>query len=79
MKVDAARGRLYDAHKSLLLHWDDLSEIWTDSVQQEFAEQVGEPLNIVTLDALRAMDRLGQIFAQMKQECEGRENVLTGY
>ena len=77
MKVDASRGRLYDSHKNLHHHWDDLSDLWSDSVKQDFEEQIWEPMNILTLEALRAIDRLGQIFAQMKMECEGTENVMS--
>ena len=77
MKVDASRGRLYDSQKGLRNHWDDLSELWTDGVHQDFEEQIWEPMNILTVEALRAIDRLGQIFAQMKMECEGTENVMS--
>ncbi|QVL30089.1 hypothetical protein KIH39_14600 [Telmatocola sphagniphila] len=77
MKVDAARGRLYDSHKTLRLHWEDLQEVWLDVVKQEFEENLWEPMNLLTLEALRGIDRLGQIFAQMKQECEGGENVMS--
>lgn len=75
MKVDAARGRLYDSFKNLGHRWSDTEELWGDEVKRDFEEKLWEPLGQMTSEALRAIDRLSQIFMQMRQECEGREGI----
>jgi len=71
MRVDAARGRLYDAMQQLRRHWQEVDPLWTDQVRGEFEDKIGEPLNQLADEALRALERLGQIFAQARRECEG--------
>lgn len=75
MKTDAGRGRLYDALQQLQHRWDDVEPLWTDQVRREFEEKIWEPLNFMSEDALRAMDRLSQIFRQAKQECAGERSM----
>ena len=41
MKVDAGRGKLYDAQKVLRHRWDEVSEKWTDNIRDEFKEKCG--------------------------------------
>ena len=36
MKVDAGRGKLYDAQKVIRVRWDQVSETWSDQVKLEF-------------------------------------------
>ena len=71
MKVDAGRGKLYDAQKVLRHRWDEVSEKWTDHIRGEFQEKVWEPLDQYTSEGLRAIDRLAQILNECRRACMG--------
>jgi len=73
MKVDAGRGKLYDAQKVLRHRWDEVSEKWTDNIRDEFKEKVWEPLDQYTSDGLRAIDRLAQILNECRRACSGEQ------
>jgi hypothetical protein len=75
MRTDAGRGRLYDALQQMQHRWDDVEPHWTDQVRGEFEEKIWDPMNHITEDALRAMDRLSQIFRQCRQECSGERGL----
>lgn len=75
MKTDGARGRLYDALQTVQNRWFDTEPHWTDQVRRDFEDKVVEPMSIFTADALRAIDRLTQIFIQAKRECEGEMSL----
>jgi hypothetical protein len=71
MKVDAGRGKLYDAQKVLRGRWDQVSELWSDQVKAEFEEKTWLPLDELTSEALRAIDRLAQILVECRRACSG--------
>ena len=73
MKVDAGRGKLYDAQKVLRAKWDETAETWSDTVRAEFEEKVWLPLDQYTSEGLRAIDRLAQILTTCRRECSGDE------
>lgn len=73
MKVDAGRGKLYDAQKVVRLQWDQVAELWTDGVRAEFEEKVWEPMDQMTSDGLRAIDRLARILTDCRRACEGQQ------
>jgi hypothetical protein len=73
MKVDAGRGRLYDAQKVVRLRWDQVSETWSDQVKLEFEEQTWRPLDQLASDGLQAIDRLAQILTECRRACSGEE------
>jgi hypothetical protein len=75
VKVDAGRGKLYDAQKVLRHRWDEVSEKWTDAVRAEFEEQVWGPLDQITSEELRAIDRLGRILTECRRACSGEERL----
>ena len=73
MKVDAGRGKLYDAQKVVRLRWDQVSESWTDQVKAEFEATTWEPLDQMTSDALRAIDRLAVVLTECRRACRGEQ------
>jgi hypothetical protein len=73
MKVDAGRGKLYDAQKVIRLRWDQVSETWSDQVKLEFEEKTWLPVDQLTSDGLRAIDRLAQILTECRRACSGEE------
>jgi hypothetical protein len=74
MRVDASRGKLYDAHKTIRARWQETETAWRDQNQKEFEEQVWEPLDQQTAEVLRAIDQLARIFGQARQECLGEHS-----
>jgi hypothetical protein len=71
MKVDAGRGKLYDAHQTIRHRWDEVAETWSDNVRAEFEEKVWEPLDQLTGEGLRAVDRLARILTECRRACSG--------
>jgi hypothetical protein len=71
MKVDAGRGKLYDAHQIVRRQWDEVSEFWTDSMRADFEEKIWNPLDQLSDDGLRAIDRLSRIFTDCRRACSG--------
>jgi hypothetical protein len=71
MKVDAGRGKLYDAQKVLRLRWDQVSELWSDQIKAEFEEKTWLPLDQLTSEGLRAIDRLAVILNECRRACSG--------
>ena len=71
MNVDAGRGKLYDALKTLQARWAAAESVWQDATATEFREKIYLPLEALTLDALRAADRLDQLFRQVRADCQG--------
>lgn len=71
MRVDGGRGKLYDAHQVIRRQWDEVSEFWSDTVKLEFAEQIWDPLDQLSGDGLRAIDRLARILTECRRECSG--------
>ncbi len=70
MRVDAGRSKLYSALKALQEQWEPVRDQWHDAVRVEFEEQILEPLIQHSREALQAIDRLGQLFMQLREECE---------
>ena len=48
-----------------------MSELWTDQVKAEFEEKTWLPLDQLTSEALRAIDRLAQILVECRRACSG--------
>lgn len=71
MKVDGGRGKLYDAHQVIRRHWDEVNERWSDAVRADFEEHIWNPLDQLTNDGLRAIDRLARILTECRRACSG--------
>jgi hypothetical protein len=61
---------LYDAQKTARAKWEAVGELWNDSTRREFETKTWEPLDREAGEALRAMDQLAVLFAQVRQQCE---------
>lgn len=73
MRVDAGRGKLYDAQKVIRHQWDEVSEIWNDTMRVEFEEKIWEPLDQFTSEGMRAIDRLSRVFTECRRACSGEQ------
>jgi hypothetical protein len=70
MRFGASRSQLYDAQKTSRARWDGTEEVWADATRTEFEEETWQPLDRNVTDLLAAIDQLGVLFAQIRQECE---------
>lgn len=75
MSIDMGRNRLFKEFEVLRLRWEQAQLTWQDVVRQEFTETQWNPLELAVLTTLGAMDRLGPILTQVRQECAGRELI----
>jgi hypothetical protein len=71
MKIDGPRGRLYDAQQTIRAKWNETCEHWSDATRGDFEEHVWIPMDQLTSDGLRAIDRLSQLLGQVRRECQG--------
>ena len=70
MRFGATRSQIYDAQKTARARWEATADVWDDAVRDEFAGETWEPLDRLVSDALRAIDQVAVLFAQIRQECE---------
>jgi hypothetical protein len=75
MSVSTARGQIYSALKDLRVLWQLTREQWDDVVAREFQERFWLPLEGNTVSAVAALDRLGQVLSQIKQDCGDSETT----
>jgi hypothetical protein len=78
MSLDAGRGRLYNAVKTLQGHWDLTEPHWNDTMRLQFVEQVLTPLQELSNTALQAIDQMEVVLHQMRRDCEGSNFDIYG-
>jgi hypothetical protein len=69
MALSTGRMKLYDALKTLRVHWDRVREAWDDPVALDFEETYWKPLGAQVDVTLRETDRLGQVLAKLRRDC----------
>jgi len=69
MSLAGASGELSNTLKKVRENWEELSELWQDSVREEFSERHWSPLVQQTNETLRAMDELNPILQTIRREC----------
>lgn len=70
MSAHAGRTRLQGAHKDLRLRWEKARSDWDDPVSREFQEQHIEPLQRHVKNAVDAIDRIAELLARARRDCE---------
>ena len=70
MRFGTTRSQIYDAQKTAQSHWAATTDVWDDDARRDHEEAVWEPLDRTVSDALRAIDQLTVVFAQIRGECE---------
>lgn len=63
-------AQLKDALKSLNEVWGEASELWTDANSRNFAENHLEPLNPKIRAVMDATNRMAEVLARARRECE---------
>ncbi len=71
MRVDGARGKLHDAHKTLKAQWEFVQMVWNDQNKKEFEEKIYIPLDQLTNELGRAIDQLAQLFIEVRNQSQG--------
>ena len=75
MRFGTTRSQVYDAQKTAQAHWQAVQDEWNDAARREHDEAVWTPLDQAVSEALRAIDQLSVLFAQIRNECEFPGNL----
>ena len=70
MSLAAGRYQISSAMKTLTLRWDQTCMSWRDVVRRDFTVRYWNLLEGQLPTLLTAMDRLDQVLATARQECE---------
>ena len=68
--MSAGSARLKHAMKTLMEHWDATREQWNDHVARDFEKNHLEPLAHQVDHTLRGMDKLSEVLAKVRQDCQ---------
>lgn len=69
MSLNTGRAKLFQAMKTLRVHWESVQEVWNDPVRHDFEENFWNALDPQVQSTLRAIDRLAPELIQFKQDC----------
>lgn len=69
MRLTTGRGKLKQSYDNLRLRWEDVIAGWDDVTRKKFEEEHMDPVGPDVQAAMRAIDRLSAVIAQMQQEC----------
>ena len=69
MDITTDRGKLHNQLKDLRARWQQMQDIWDDSVRREFEENYWDVLELRVQTALRAMDQLSTAVIQARHDC----------
>jgi hypothetical protein len=69
MSLGVGRNKLHDALDALDARWQETRKRWGDVVREDFEENYWAPVGPDVQAALRAMDRLTQVLARLRQDC----------
>jgi hypothetical protein len=69
MDLGTGTARLARGLKNLSATWEDVKDVWTDRVAQEYEERYILVFEELARATLREMSRLGTVLQQAQQEC----------
>lgn len=70
MALTTGTTKLSLAFKTLRVRWLETTARWDDPVRRAFEEEHWTALEAEVLSTLRAADRLAQVLARARQDCE---------
>ncbi len=70
MSLGGNRSRLMAATKQISLQWEETTAYWRDARSQEFGEKYMVPLRLHVDRALAICEKLEQILAKARSDCE---------
>jgi hypothetical protein len=69
MSPNVAKANLLDSLKTLRLRWAKVRESWDDEAARQFEAEFIEPLVYKVNAALKGLDHVGEVMAQVRREC----------
>ncbi len=69
MIFDDNKARLSHAARKLWLHWEQTQADWNDQVTRDFQRDHLEDFNPKVVAAVKAIERLAEIFTRAEHEC----------
>lgn len=70
MSLAVGRSKMIGALKELMVKWDRTKENWDDPMSRTLEERVLTPLEPKIRAAATAMDKMGEVLARARRECE---------
>lgn len=70
MSLAVGRSKLVGALKDLMVKWDRTKESWDDLMSRTLEERVLLPLEPKIRAAATAMEKMGEVLARARRECE---------
>ncbi|MBX3357602.1 MAG: hypothetical protein KF745_04160 [Phycisphaeraceae bacterium] len=70
MSVSVAQVRLRDGLKELKFAWAQVKDQWDDAARAKFEEDYLQQLDSKVRGAMAAMNRLAEVIAQSRRDCE---------
>jgi hypothetical protein len=70
MSLAVGRSKLVGSLKELMVKWDRTKEHWDDPMSRTLEERVLLPLEPKIRAAATAMEKMGEVLARARRECE---------
>ena len=70
MSLAVGRSKIVGALKELMVKWDRTKENWDDPLSRTLEERVLLPLEPKIRAAATAMEKMGEVLARARRECE---------
>jgi hypothetical protein len=78
MSVAVAKANLADALKQLRIKWSKVQQQWDDDARWEFEKDFLEGLEPRVVGAIKGMDHVSELMAQVVRECGEDRGDLIG-
>jgi hypothetical protein len=70
MSLAVGRSKLVGSLKDLMVKWDRTKEYWDDPMSKALEERVLAPLEPKIRAAATAMEKMGEVLARARRDCE---------
>ena len=70
MSLAVGRSKLVGSLKDLMVKWDRTKEYWDDPMSRALEQRVLLPLEPKIRAAATAMEKMGEVLARAKRDCE---------
>jgi hypothetical protein len=78
MSVAVAKANLADALKQLRIRWSKVQQQWDDDARREFEKDFLEGLEPRVVGAIKGMEHVSELMAQVRRECGEDRGDLIG-
>lgn len=70
MSLGVGKAKLVGSLKDLMMRWEKTKAIWDDPMSGDLERTVLEPLEPKIRAAVSAMEKMGEILARARRDCE---------